>query len=325
MQTLALSLFNGVTYGMLLFLMAAGLTLVFSMLGILNFAHAGFYMLGAYVAYTFAQPLGLGFWAGLVAAPLCCAVLGLLVQRYALRRVLDFGIVAPLLLTFTLLFLMDECVILLWGRQPIGYAVPSEFAQPIGYAEPPALDVPLVTVVGTTFSAYRAFVLAMSLAVLGALWALLRFTRIGVTVRASLTRPDMVNALGHNLPAIQSAVFVLGSALAGLSGALAGNIFGTEPGMADHLGSLLLIVIVVGGLGSLGGALFASLLVGILQSMATATAWSWVDLLGPLKTYAHQFGALGEPISRLAALVPYMLLMAILVLRPRGLMGQRDL
>ena len=313
MQTLALSLFNGVTYGMLLFLMAAGLTLVFSMLGILNFAHAGFYMLGAYVAYTFAQVLGLGFWAGLVAAPLCCAVLGLLVQRFALRRVLDFGIVAPLLLTFTLLFLMDECVILLWGRQPIGYAVP------------PALDVPLVTVVGTTFSAYRAFVLAMSLAVLGALWALLRFTRIGVTVRASLTRPDMVNALGHNLPAIQSAVFVLGSALAGLSGALAGNIFGTEPGMADHLGSLLLIVIVVGGLGSLGGALCASLLVGILQSMATATAWSWVDLLGPLKTYAHQFDALGEPISRLAALVPYMLLMAILVLRPRGLMGQRDL
>src|SRR5262249_28998863 len=160
-------------------------------------------------------------------------------------------------------FLMDELAILVWGRQPVGYAVPQ------------VLDVPLATIMGTSFSAYRAFALAMALVVLAGLWALLHLTRIGVTVRASLTRPDMVKALGHTLPAIQTFVFVLGSALAGLSGALAGNIFGTEPGMADHLGGLLLIVIVVGGLGSLGGALWASLLVGVLQSMATATAWSW--------------------------------------------------
>jgi branched-chain amino acid transport system permease protein len=313
MQTLVLSLFNGITYGMLLFLLAAGLTLVFSMLGVLNFAHAGFYMLGAYFSYTFAQLLHLGFWAGLLAAPLCCALLGALVQRYALRRVMQGGLVAPLLLTFTLLLLMGEAVMLIWGRQPVDYAVPR------------ALDVPLVTVMGVEFSAYRAFVLAMSLAVLAGLWALLHLTRIGVVVRASLSRPDIVNSLGHNLPTIQASVFVLGTALAGMGGALAGNIFGTEPGMADHLGSLLLIVIVVGGLGSLAGALWASLLVGVLQSLATATSWSWGDLLGPLAASLHQFDALGEPISRLAPLVPYMLIMAILVLRPRGLMGKRDL
>ena len=313
MQTLALSLFNGLTYGMLLFLMAAGLTLVFSMLGVLNFAHAGFYMLGAYFAYTFSQLAGLGFWAGLAAAPVCCALLGALVERWGLRRAMPLGIVAPMIFTFALLFLIVELVILVWGKQPVGYAIPA------------SMDVPLLTLMGVEYSAYRAFALLMSLLVLGALFAMLRFTRIGVTVRASLTRPDMVNALGHDLPRLRATVFILGSALAGLAGALAGNMLGTEPGMADNLGSLLMIVIVVGGLGSLAGAFWASLLIGILQSLAIATSWQWSDLLGPFATSAQGFGALQEPISRLAPLIPFVLMMVILILRPRGLMGKRDL
>src|SRR5690242_5908097 len=110
MQTFALGLFNGVSYGMLLFLMAAGLTLVFSMLGMLNFAHPAFYMLGAYFAYTIAQLLGLGYWCGLIAAPLCCAVIGSIVERFLLRRVLPFGILGPLLLTFGLEIVISESV-----------------------------------------------------------------------------------------------------------------------------------------------------------------------------------------------------------------------
>jgi branched-chain amino acid transport system permease protein len=313
MQTLVLSLFNGITYGMLLFLLAAGLTLVFSMLAVLNFAHAAFYMLGAYVAYTVAQLAGLGFWAGLIAAPLCCALVGAVVERWGLRRLASSGHVASMLFTFVLLFLMGEAVILIWGKQPVAYAVPA------------VLDFPLVTVMGVQYSAYRAFALAVSLVVLLGLFALLRFTRIGVVVRASLSRPDMVNALGHDLPTLRALVFVLGSALAGLAGALAGNILGTEPGMADSLGSLLMIVIVVGGLGSLAGAFWASLLIGVLQSFAVATSLSWGALLGPLQSLFDGIDALGAPISRIAPLIPYLLMMCFLVFRPRGLMGNRDL
>jgi branched-chain amino acid transport system permease protein len=312
METLALGLFNGVTYGMLMFLMAAGLTLVFSMLGVLNFAHTAFYMLGAYFSYTFAQLLGLGFWWGLLAAPLCCALVGALVERYGLRHVMRYGLLGPMLLTFALDFVLVELVTLVWGKQPVSYQVP------------PSLDFALFTLYGIEYSAYRAFALGMSLVVLAALFTLLKTTRIGVTVRASLSRPDVVNALGHNLPALRAGVFVLGAALAGLAGALAGNLLGTEPGMANQLGTQLMIIIVVGGLGSLAGAFVASLLIGVLQTLAISTGLTWGELLGPLVQWNAGAEALAEPVSRFAPLIPFAIVLAVLVLRPRGLMGNRE-
>jgi branched-chain amino acid transport system permease protein len=315
MQSLALGLFNGVSYGMLLFLMAAGLTLVFSMLGILNFAHPAFYMFGAYFAYTFAQLLGLGYWCGLVAAPLCCALLGAIVERWFLRRVIRFGLLGPLLLTFGLEIVFVEAATLLWGKQPVAYAVPR------------ALDFPLFSLYGIDYSAYRAFTLAMTLAVLAALFVLLKRTRIGITVRASLSHPDVVNALGHNLPRLRTNVFALGAALAGLAGALSGNLIGTEPGMANQLGTILMIVIVVGGLGSLAGAFVASLLIGVLQTLVVSTQISWADLLAPLSAVTHGAAgsdALAQPLSRLAPLVPFAIVIVVLAIRPRGLMGQRQ-
>jgi branched-chain amino acid transport system permease protein len=317
MQTLSLSLFNGITYGLLLFLMAAGLTLVFSMLGVLNFAHPAFYMLGAYLAYTFSQLAGFGFWVGLVAASLCCGMLGLLVERFGLRNVIRYGILGPLLFTFALEFVLVEAVTLVWGKQPVGYM------------PPPSLDFALFSFHGVEFSAYRCFALLVALAVLVALFALLKLTRIGINVRASLSHPDIVNTLGHDLPRLRAGVFALGSALAGLSGALAGNMFGTEPGMADQLGTILMIVIVVGGLGSLVGAFLSSLLIGILQSVAISTTLSWGDLLWPLHqrvtAWSGGVDAFSEPISRFAPLIPFFIVIFILVLRPRGLMGQREL
>jgi branched-chain amino acid transport system permease protein len=315
METLALGLFNGVTYGMLLFLMAAGLTLVFSMLGVLNFAHTAFYMLGAYFGYTFSQLFGLGFWWGLLAAPLCCAALGALVERFGLRHVLRFGTLGPLLFTFALEIVLVEMVTLVWGKQPVSYQVPQ------------SLDFSLFTLYGIDYSAYRAFALGMSLLVLVSLFLLLKLTRIGVTVRASLSHPDIVNALGHNLPALRAGVFVLGAALAGLAGALAGNMLGTEPGMANQLSTILMIIIVVGGLGSLAGAFIASILIGVLQTLAIASGLSWGDLLGPLQQWAGQLlgsSTLNEPLSRYATLIPFVLVIAILVFRPRGLMGKRE-
>jgi branched-chain amino acid transport system permease protein len=294
--------------------MAAGLTLVFSMLGILNFAHPAFYMLGAYFAYTFAQLLGLGYWCGLVAAPLACALVGGVVERLLVRRVIRFGILGPLVLTFGLEIVFVEAVTLLWGKQPVAYEVPR------------SLDFALFSLYGIDYSAYRAFTLAMTLLVLAALYVLLKRTRVGTTVRASLSHPDIVNALGHDLPRLRTSVFALGAALAGLAGALSGNLLGTEPGMANQLGAILMIVIVVGGLGSLAGAFIASLLIGVLQTLAVSTQLSWADLLAPLQPIWSGLAtseALSQPLSRFAPLVPFAIVIAVLAIRPRGLMGQR--
>jgi branched-chain amino acid transport system permease protein len=315
MQTLTLGLFNGVTYGMLLFLMAAGLTLVFSMLGILNFSHAAFYMLGAYFGYTFSQLLGWGFWAGLGAAPLCCGLLGATVERFGLRRVIRYGVLGPLLLTFGLDIVIVELVSLIWGKQPVAYMVP------------PSLDFTLFSLYGIDYSAYKAFTLVMTLAVLILLFVMLKGSRIGTTVRASLSHPDVVNTLGHDLPRLRTTVFGIGAALAGVAGALSGNTLGTEPGMAGQLGAILMIVIVVGGLGSLAGAFLASLLIGVLQTLAITTDMSWADLLGPLSQLLTASGgsieALSQPISRFAPLVPFAIVIVVLAVRPRGLMGTR--
>ncbi|WP_368621758.1 branched-chain amino acid ABC transporter permease [Paraburkholderia sp. BR13444] len=315
MQSILLGLFNGLTYGMLLFLMASGLTLVFSMLGVLNFSHTAFYTLGAYFAYTASQLLGLGFWVGLVVSPACCALLGALIERFGIRHVLRYGLLGPLLLTFGIHIALIELVGLIWGKSPVAYAMPA------------SLNVPLFSLYGIDYSAYRAFTLAMTLAVLALLVVTLKCTRIGTTVRASLSHPDIVNTLGHNLPLLRNMVFAAGAALAGLAGALSGNLLGTEPGMAGELDAILMIVIVVGGLGSLGGALVSSLLIGVLQTLATSTEAPWSSLLGPFHALFSWSGAataaLDQPISRFAPLVPFVIVVVVLGLRPRGLMGAR--
>ncbi|WP_394790319.1 branched-chain amino acid ABC transporter permease [Rhodoferax sp.] len=294
MEFFTLSLLNGLSYGLMLFMLSAGLTLIFSMLGVLNLAHASFYMLGAYFAYS--TSLLLGFWPALLLAPLLVGLLGAGFEKYCLRRVHAFGHVPEMLVTFGLNTVLVELVQLVWGRGPVDYRIPA------------GLQGPMFSLFGTPFPAYRGFMVLVALMMLLALWLLLTRTRIGLVVQAALTHPEMVQSLGHNVPQVFMWVFGGGAALAGLAGVVGGNAFVTEPGMAATVGSVVFVVVVVGGMGSLMGAFCASLLIGIAQTFAVGVD---ISLFGQVK------------VSQLAPLLPYLLLVTVLVLKPQGLWGQR--
>ncbi|WP_374523008.1 branched-chain amino acid ABC transporter permease [Hydrogenophaga sp.] len=302
------SLLNGLSYGLLLFLLSAGLTLIFSLMGVLNFAHASFYMLGAYLGHSLTQALGFG-WALLV-APLLVGLLGAAFERWVLRRVHAHGHVAELLVTFGLSYVVLELVRLLWGLGPIHNPVPD------------ALAGPLFTVGGLPFSRYRAFMAGASLLVLGALaWALVR-TRLGLIVRAALTHPHTVQTLGHDVPRVFMGVFGAGAALAALAGVIGGVAFVTEPGMAATVGSVLFVVVVVGGLGSLAGAFWASLFIGTLQTLAVGIDLPLGQLLGRQGVAEHPLWRL--TVSQLAPVLPYALLVLVLIVRPNGWLGRSE-
>jgi branched-chain amino acid transport system permease protein len=305
------SLLNGVTYGLLLFMLSSGLTLIFSMMSILNFAHAAFFMLGAYFAYQISAAIG--FWPALLIAPLLVGVLGALVERYGLRKAHRFGPVAELLFTFGLSFLAVEAVQLIWGKAAVDYRVPA------------SLQGALFTFYGATYPIYKAFMMVVSIGMLLALYAGLAFTRIGLIIQAALSRPDMVQALGHDVPRIFTFVFGGGTALAGLAGVIGGNALVTEPGMADAMGPIVFVVVVVGGLGSLTGAFVASLLIGVLQTFMVGADYSVLDLLRALHVEFHSAPALTRlSLTQLAPIMPYLLMVAILIFRPRGIMGARE-
>ena len=309
MQSFAINLLNGVSYGLLLFMLSAGLTLIFSMLGVLNFAHASFYMLGAYVGFALA--VHLGFWGALVGAPLVVGLIGAAFERWLLRRVRPHGHLAELLLTFGAAYLIGETVKLIWGLQAIAAPIPA------------ALDGALFTFDGAAFPRYRAFMMAVSLAMLVVLYAVLRVSKTGLIVRAALTHPGAVEALGHNVPRVFTFVFAAGTALAALAGVIGAPLFVIEPAMAESVGSIVFVVVVIGGLGSLGGALAASLLVGCIQTFAVASDVSLGGIAAALgQPLSAAWGAL--TLAQLAPLVPYVLLIAMLTLRPGGLFGLRD-
>ncbi len=313
-ESLTLVLLNGLVYGLLLFMLSSGLTLIFGMMGVLNLAHASFYMLGAYFAYTVS--LYLGFWAGLVVAPILVGVLGAVVERYGLRAVHRHGHMAELLFTFGLAFVIGEVVPLIWGRSPVEYHVPA------------ALDFPLFHVGGTAYPAYRVFMMAVSLAMFVALFAALSRTRLGLIVRAALTHADMVSMLGHDVPRVFTLVFGAGCALAGLAGVIAGNAFTTQPGMAASLGAIVFAVVVMGGLGSIWGAFVASILIGMIQTASISLdlpLWRALSVFGLTIDPAGRLSDLWNlTIARAAPTVPYLLLVLMLAFRPRGLAGSRS-
>jgi branched-chain amino acid transport system permease protein len=314
MEFFTLSLLNGISYGLLLFMLSSGLTLIFSMMGVLNFAHASFYMLGAYFGYQVTE--WLGFWPALLIAPLVVGVLGALFERFVLRRVHTFGHVAELLITFGMSYIILELVQLVWGRSSLDYRVPQ------------ALDGPLFTLFGTQFPMYRAFMMGVALLMLASLWLLLTRTRIGLVIQAALSHPEMTEALGHNVPRVFMLVFGGGCALAGLAGVIGGNAFVTEPGMAASVGGIVFVVVVVGGMGSLGGAFLASLLIGLLQTFAVAvdvSVLSAMQHVGVMFTEQTPGYALWKlKLSQVAPILPYLLLVLVLVFRPRGLLGTRE-
>lgn len=314
MSTFAITSLNALSFGLLLFLLSAGLTLIFSMMGVLNFAHASFYMLGAYVAYTFGAKLG--FFPALFLAPLCMGVVGMLIERYGLRTVHKHGHVAELLFTFGLAHLIEELVHVIWGKAPVVYDVPAQLAGPV------------FTVLGTPFPAYRAFIMVLALVVLLLLYLAVTRTRVGLVVQASLTHPHMAEALGHDVPRIFMVVFGIGVALAALAGAAGAPVAVTEPAMARAVGPIVFVVIVLGGIGSLAGAFAASLLIGFIETFAVLIDVSPLDALRSIG--ADGIAAIVDceffriTVSQLGPVLPFFVMVAVLILRPRGLFGTRE-
>jgi branched-chain amino acid transport system permease protein len=277
---------HGLVYGMLLFLVASGLTLVFGMMGVLNLSHASFYMLGAYFAYSITRHVGT-FWVSLVLSPIIVGCFGILVERVLLRKTYKQGHLVQLLLTFGLFFVLNEVVRAIWGTQTLSIAPPSPFAGDIA-------------VMGMRYPAYRLFILGFSILVLLGIATMLSRTRIGIIIRAAVTDSDMVEALGTNVPMVFMGVFGGGAALAAIAGVVAAPFLSTYLGMANDVLLDCFVVIVVGGFGSLFGALIASLMIGELQS----------------------FGVLWIP--RLALIFQFVLMASVLIIKPTGLLGQKE-
>jgi len=314
LQLIVFSVLNGLVFGMLLFMLSSGLTLIFGMMGVLNFAHASFYMLGAYVAYTLG--LRIGFWPALILAPILVGLLGALVERHGLRRVHRFGHVAELIFTFGVAILIEEIVQLVWGRPAKSYQIPA------------ALDFSLFHLFGSAFPAYKGFMLVVAVAIFVFIFLILSRTRAGLIIQASLTHPGMVAMLGHKVPRVFMIVFGVGAALAGVAGVIAGPVLGVFPGMAAFLGSIVFVVVVIGGLGSLGGAFIASLLIGIVQTFAVALNLSVGTMAGSIGIPVLRLPALHDfwriSVAQVAPIIPYFLLVLILIVRPTGLFGTRD-
>jgi branched-chain amino acid transport system permease protein len=304
------SLLNGLSYGLLLFMLSSGLTLIFSMMGVLNFAHASFYMIGAYLAYQITN--WVGFWPALILAPFLVGVIGAGVERFGLRRVHKFGHVPELLFTFGLSYIIFELIQIVWGRA----AVPN----PV-----PALLDGTLSVAGVTFSKFRVFMMVVAVVMLFAIYMLLTRTRIGLVIQAALTHPETVEALGHNVPRVFMLVFGGGCALAGLAGVIGGVAFVTEPAMAQAVGSIIFVVTVVGGMGSLGGAFLASILIGFILTFGVQSDFSLARLFDPATVAESSLKTLlSLKVSQITPVLPYLLLVLILIFRPKGLMGTRE-
>jgi branched-chain amino acid transport system permease protein len=277
---------HGLAYAGLLFLVSAGLTLVFGMMNVLNFAHAAMYMLGAYFSYTILQATD-QFWLSLMVCPILLFVVGALIERFLLRRVHAFGHLHELLLTFGLAYIITEVVKWAWGNFPLAVNIGGFLGD-------------TVEIIGITYPVYRIFIFVCAVFV-GTVMALILYkTRLGIILRAAVNDSEMVNALGFNVPLVFMGVFAFGAALSGFAGVIAGPLLSTYPGMAHEILIDAFVVIVVGGFGSLGGAVIASLLIGELQS----------------------FGVLLFP--KLSVALVYLLMAVVLIVKPSGLFGEKQ-
>jgi len=314
MELVTFSLLNGAVYGLLLFMLSSGLTLIFSLMGVLNFAHASLFMLGAYFSWQVGR--WIGFVPALVVAPLICGLVGAAIERFGLRQVHRQGHVAEILFTFGLSYVIAELVIMAWGRNPIENRVPA------------MIDFAAFRLFGTTFPFYKVLMTAISVGMFAFLYLAFKRTRLGLVIQAALTHPQMVSALGHDVPRLFVLVFAIGSALAGLAGVIGGFALMTEPNMAANLGPIVFVVVVVGGLGSISGAFYASMLIGILQTFAVALDYSTLDLLRNFDVTVARASPLYEvlaiKLAQAAPILPYLLLVVMLIVRPRGLLGTRD-
>jgi branched-subunit amino acid ABC-type transport system permease component len=275
---------NGLAYGVLLFLLSVGLTLIFGMLDVVNLAHGSYYMLGAYAGLTLIAVTG-NFWLAVLVAPAAVALIGAVVERTCLRPLYRRGPLDQVLLTFGLIYLFEDLVKWIWSGR-------------IRSIPTPALFSSSVTVFGATIPSYRLFVIVFGLVMAAALWALIEKTRLGAIIRAGVFDSEMTAGMGINIHRVFTGVFAFGAALAGLSGVIAGPIQSAYPPMGATILVPALIVVVVGGLGSLKGSLAGSLIIG----------------------QAETFGKVWLPGASM--LMIYVVMALILLFRPQGLFGR---
>lgn len=292
-------LLNGLQLGVMLFLLAAGLTLVFGIMGLINLAHGSLYMVGAFVCAATLAATG-SFVLGLLAALAAAAVTGLAVEAIVLRRLYARGHLDQVLATFGLILFFNEAVRLVWGPRPLFVDVPA------------ALGGTVELLPGAPYPLYRLAIIVIGLAVAAALWWLVQRTRLGMLIRAGAADRDMLAALGTDTRRLYAGVFVLGALLAGLAGALAGPLFAVQVGMGEDILILTFVVIVIGGIGSVRGALAGSLLVGMVDTLGRAYLPTMLRLFADPAT-ADGVGA------ALASMLIYLLMAAVLIWRPTGL------
>jgi branched-chain amino acid transport system permease protein len=287
-EFLVTQVLNGLSLGMNLFIIAAGLTIVLGVLRVINFAHGAFYMVGAYVTYSlvrnFAGTPG-GFWIAVLGAAGAIALLGFVVERLFLRHLYGRDHAYQLLFTFALVLILGDLVRVVWGTNVLSVPFPQGLNT--------AADLGIVR-----YPAYRLFLLFAGVLIAFLLWYVTQRTRWGRQIRAATQDREMLAALGLNVPLIYTSVFVLGSALAGLGGALAAPATAIDPGMDARIIVICFIIVIVGGLGSLWGALLGAL------------------ILGQLTVFGLVF------VPQLEIVLVYLLLMAVLIVRPWGLLGR---
>jgi len=286
MSTFIATLLNSIDIGILLFVIASGLTIVFGVLGILNFAHGALYMMGAYFLMTLVSQGILPFWIGLLVGPFGVAVVAVAIERLLLRSIYERHPTFGLLLTFSLLLIIDDAVRLIWGS---GYHI----------IEPPSLLTGSVTISDITYPVYSFFTISMGILIGIGVWQLFNRTRIGKIVRASSLDKEMALAVGINVPLVYTIVFAFGAWLAALGGALAAPMRTLGPSMGDTIIIESFIVVVIGGLGSFPGALLGALVLGGIHGFGGRWAAEWNIVL------------------------PYVGMALILLWRPEGLAGRR--
>ncbi|MFO1363459.1 MAG: branched-chain amino acid ABC transporter permease [Burkholderiales bacterium] len=291
-------LLNGLQLGILLFLLSSGLTLVFGIMNFVNLAHGSLYMLGAYFAASAFRATGSFLAAGVIAVAATLA-LGVAVERLALARLYARDHLDQVLTTFGLILIFNEAVRFVWGSAPVYMNVPAALAG-------------TVNLFGLPYPAYRFAIIAVGLAVGLALYVLIHRTRVGMLIRAGAANGPMVAALGVNIRLLNTLVFGLGAALAALAGLMAGPIFAVQPGMGESILILTLVAIVTGGIGSIRGAFYGALLVGVVDTVGRAF------LPALLREFLDR--ALAQAAGpALASMLIYLLMAVVLALRPRGL------
>ena len=291
---------NGLQLGMTLFLMSAGLTLVFGIMQVINLAHGSFYMIGAYVGATVTAQTG-SFLLGVAAALAAAALAGMLVEVIVLRRLYEKDHLDQVLATFGLILFFNEITRMIWGRQPLFMDVPGQLSGSVEIFS------------GVAYPVYRIAVIGVGIAVSLFLYLLFTRTRIGMQIRAGASNRKMAAALGVNIRLLYTLVFGLGTLLAGLAGVMAGPILAVEAGMGESILILTFVVIVIGGIGSVRGALVGALLVGMVDTLGRAFLPGILRSLLP-PAYADGVAA------PLASMSIYILMAAVLLWRPRGLL-----